>query len=467
MAIQTRHSTTSASFSPTIARPCTHHSSRKNKRCPCSDFVATSGGRRCDSCDHKDKLHITQAEANQSPIAHPLPDLPSINAQSTKPGTVAHIVAANASAATHSFLQKAQSEAIKGMTSRVKNVSTPTGMSMRETVGIASGSGKAKMKKDKRTSPSPTGRFAGIIFNTHGLVDENIVVHGVFSPSTIDHYTRLGMAAVDSEIGIVMRLDMDYNDTVKFLTNLLPLFASLYPDQSPFNTEQPELAPWVVCTQHYTTLSVSPIEFPTASDLWAKRTLQTKGFERRYIYIASREAIPKAVIQRYSKLQAGRFDTIWNALSAHERWSDQKGSCDSDEIEDVSDSDIDDEIEEDDVRNRKRKRSTVESDISDSETDEQPVCKKARTSSGTSKRRISARLASKKTTNKGKGKLEETPVLDASASEPTAEPSVYPSSDFGDVEDIADDLTRSSPTPPHSTELEHPWQGNRIIQFQI
>ncbi|THU94739.1 hypothetical protein K435DRAFT_860278 [Dendrothele bispora CBS 962.96] len=144
--------------------------------------------------------------------------------------TVRGIVANNLSGSSQAFL-------IKAGLNEIRNGSKTTPqLSPHVLQGSSKGRGKDKSgstasKGDKKSN---VVKVAGFILNIHGIhqlsgQSEQVQVHTLINPSTIDYYQGLRLAFTPRE-GVSFDLDLDHSAMTTFLRRLFPVLDYLYPD---------------------------------------------------------------------------------------------------------------------------------------------------------------------------------------------------------------------------------------------
>ncbi|THU81708.1 hypothetical protein K435DRAFT_873039 [Dendrothele bispora CBS 962.96] len=333
-----------------MRRPCA------KKHCSCGNFNGDNTSPKCSSCSHKASQHVSvpddsDSDNNNNPtnglgdnddsdepiVQEMLQNVVSSPIQPVAPKQSIHtIVSREMSSATAQYLMKAGVELNKGLKPPPKV----------DAYSSCNSSLKASRKKPKKSSGSMAGAssssdsvkavkvVAGIIFNIHGLQESgglDLNMNKVWNQTSIDYYKKLGLAAIDTRNGIQLDLRLDHKATIASIASYIPLFNAMYPAEDDVHH-----APWVLCSQFRNNLSVMPEPHPTMADLFNKRSHVSKNFQNQYIYLCTRQPIPKEVVQKHSKLSSLEFDTWWGCLAKFENWESTLNmgyvpdSCDND-----------------------------------------------------------------------------------------------------------------------------------------
>ncbi|KAK7434279.1 hypothetical protein VKT23_020280 [Stygiomarasmius scandens] len=281
---------------------CTHYSARHKAPCSCTDFKPSRSTQdKCQRCGHEQAEHIHLGNLTPLPLPSPPPSQPVASSsrshcsvsKTTKPThTVQSIVSQNISDASEDFVKKLGKEIKHGMKMPLKTDPHTESSNSRPSQS-SKGTSKAETGKGNAST-----RVLAIIFNPHGLTSLNggdaLEVNAFAVKAKLDHYVALGMAR---------------------------------------GYDESEHARWVLCSKSRKQLITVPVKFPTAFDMYDKRTLDSKNWTEQMIYIALQEPILKSVMRKYApEKNPSEFNNIWATLTALEHWPYDEGDIDDAEV---------------------------------------------------------------------------------------------------------------------------------------
>ncbi|KAK7444046.1 hypothetical protein VKT23_015448 [Stygiomarasmius scandens] len=397
-----------------------------------------------DPDGHSDDDEPVIQEMLQNVVSSPVPPDPP------KKRSIHDLVAGEISSTTVEYLKKAGVELSKGLNLPPK----VDAHGNRDTKPRAPA--KTPRRKPKKTSistsngtPSSESKsiklLAGIILNVHGLQERDnggldLRVNKAWNQTSIDYYKKLGLAAVDICGGIKLDLQKNHEDSIATLATYIPVLQALYPVE-----DDSTAAPWVLCSQYRSNLSVMPEPNPTLADLYNKRSQPSKTYQSQYVHICSRRPISKETVLKYSQLPSAEFDTWWSCLAKFENWEDttHTGTAEDDSESDyVADSRTRGITMHCTASGSRKRVHTGLSGLSDSE--EPPRRRSSRFASIIKTEKQSITMSSK-----GKGKER---VIDEDIESIESGPDSDPSEIIG-----------SSPVPP--AKRFDPWQLDRKFAF--